>query len=117
MLVACAVLSGLVMALVPAPADLAGATPRSTVLSSTVVRTPSQTTTTVVLGSPHIIPQPNAGRAPRDAGERGGWMQEALFGLLCAVLVLIGLLIWRDSRRKRRALAGSGQGQPASADR
>ena len=53
-------------------------------------------------GDPHpgIIPAPNSGPRPQDEGERGGWLQSALFFILCGALVLIGLLIWRESRRK-----------------
>ncbi len=52
--------------------------------------------------TPHIIPMPNSGRPPRDAGERGGAWQEALFFLVCGAVLGIGGLIWRDSRKKRR---------------
>lgn len=52
--------------------------------------------------TPNMIPQPNSGRAPRDAGERGGWMQEVLFFAVCGAVLVIGALVWRESRAKRR---------------
>jgi hypothetical protein len=66
--------------------------------------------------SPGIIPEPGSGREPRDAGERGGWMQSTLFFLLCGAIVLIGLLVWRESRRARRR-GGTRQGAPPRAAR
>lgn len=52
--------------------------------------------------TPNIIPMPNSGRPPRDAGERGGAWQEGLFFVMCGAVLGIGGLIWRDSRKKRR---------------
>lgn len=52
--------------------------------------------------TPNIIPMPNSGHPPRDAGERGGAWQEGLFFLMCGAVLGIGGLIWRDSRKKRR---------------
>ncbi|MFN0092225.1 MAG: hypothetical protein ACKVWR_18450 [Acidimicrobiales bacterium] len=50
---------------------------------------------------PRSIPRPNSGQAPEAAGDRGGWLQVSLFWLMCAALVLLALLAWRDSVRKR----------------
>lgn len=61
--------------------------------------------------NPGIIPAPNSGQAPQDAGDRGGWTQSVLFFLLCGAILLIFLLAWRDSRVKRRR-AGASPGQP-----
>lgn len=52
--------------------------------------------------TPNIIPMPNSGHPPRDAGERGGAWQEGLFFVMCGAVLGIGGLIWRDSRKKRR---------------
>jgi hypothetical protein len=54
---------------------------------------------------PRIIPLPNSGRAPQDAGDRGGWLQVSLFWFILAALAVLGLLVWRDSRRKLRKAA------------
>jgi hypothetical protein len=59
-------------------------------------------TPSTVVETPGIIPQPNSGRAPRDPGDRGGWWQEALFFSICAALLAMAGLVWRDSRKQRR---------------
>ncbi len=55
-----------------------------------------------VTPSPDIIPRLGSGQEPRDPGDRGGWWQETLFFLMCGAVLLIGGLVWRDSRRARR---------------
>lgn len=47
------------------------------------------------------IPQPGRGRPPENAGERGGWEQIGLFGLLFASMGGIGVVIFRGGRRAR----------------
>jgi len=53
--------------------------------------------------APRIIPQPNSGTAPDDAGDRGGWEQLALMGLIMAALVGIGIVALRGPGSKARA--------------
>jgi len=48
---------------------------------------------------PGIIPQPNEGHSPTDAGEPGGWEQVALFFALVAGLAVIVALVVRSTRR------------------
>lgn len=66
---------------------------------------------------PHIIPRPGEGEAPDDPGDRGGWEQLSLFGLLVVAIAGIGLVIFRGSRRTRagrqawRAAASTPEGQ------
>jgi hypothetical protein len=48
-----------------------------------------------------IIPRPNQGMAPRDAGDPGGWLQVSLFFLLCAAVFGMALAVWWISRRAR----------------
>jgi hypothetical protein len=64
---------------------------------------------------PRIIPLPDSGHAPRDAGDPGGWEQYALFGAIVVGVSVIGLLIWRDARRGRRrqAMRDSTRSDPA----
>jgi len=53
------------------------------------------TTTSVVDsdgGRPHIIPRPNSGHPPTEAGDRGGWLQFAVLGAIVVGLTVIGLL-------------------------
>lgn len=52
--------------------------------------------------APDIIPRPNTGSAPVDAGDRGGSLQSALFVVVIGGIVLIGALVTRESRRSRR---------------
>ena len=49
----------------------------------------------------HIIPRPNSGEAPHEAGDRGGALQLLILGL---VVVAIGggiALVVRESRRSK----------------
>lgn len=50
-----------------------------------------------------IIPRPNSGVEPDDAGDRGGALQTLVFVLVLAGVALIIALIVRESRRKRAA--------------
>lgn len=49
---------------------------------------------------PHIIPRPNTGHAPHDAGDRGGALQLVLPVLLVAA---VGGGAWHLTREARRA--------------
>jgi hypothetical protein len=48
-----------------------------------------------------IIPQPNSGQSPTDAGDRGGALQIVVFLAILAGLGGIGALAVRDVRRSR----------------
>jgi hypothetical protein len=49
-----------------------------------------------------IIPQPNSGREPTEAGDRGGALQGLVFvAILAGVGTIVGLAV-RESRRARR---------------
>lgn len=50
---------------------------------------------------PHIIARPNSGRAPENPGDRGGWEQLTLFGLIVAAMAGIGLAIFRGGAKAR----------------
>jgi hypothetical protein len=69
---------------------------------------PNDTTTSTLInapgGIPSMLPQPNTGTAPRDADDRGGWAQYAVFYGILASGVLIFGLVMLESRRKLRAL-------------
>jgi hypothetical protein len=59
------------------------------------------TTTIPELPEPHIIPEPNSGHAPEDAGDRGGALQLVL---LAVVVVGVGggvAYVVHQSRRAR----------------
>jgi hypothetical protein len=55
-----------------------------------------------------MIPEPNSGRPPRDAGDRGGALQGAVLLLIVVGVGGIAALAVRESRRARaRRVAGS----------
>lgn len=57
-----------------------------------------------------IIPRPDSGHEPTDAGDRGGALQIVLFAAIVAGVAGIALLAARDIRRAR---ARAGGGPPA----
>jgi hypothetical protein len=62
---------------------------------------PASTSTTLDDGTlPHIIPQPNSGRPPTEAGDRGGALQ---LGLLALIVVAVGTIVGLAVRESRRA--------------
>ena len=63
--------------------------------------TGSTTTTLAGLPAPDIIPQPNTDSAPTEAGDRGGALQLAVFGLLVVAIGGAVFVIVRQSRRAR----------------
>ena len=56
-----------------------------------------------------IIPRPNSGEAPHEAGDRGGALQLAVLGLVVVAIAAGGLHLARQSRRAR----AEAPGQPA----
>jgi hypothetical protein len=68
---------------------------------------PVATTTTYINapgGIPSMLPKPNTGTAPRDADDRGGWGQYAVFyGILASGVIIFGLVVL-ESRRKLRVI-------------
>ncbi|HEY7072157.1 MAG TPA: hypothetical protein VH479_18660, partial [Acidimicrobiales bacterium] len=62
------------------------------------------TTSTSVVPLPPggIIPEPNSGHEPTEAGDRGGALQLAVFVGILAGVGVIGALAWRESRKARR---------------
>ena len=59
------------------------------------------TSTTVAVPSQDIVPRPNSGSAPQEAGDRGGALQIGLLALL--VVAIGGAVLWvvHQSRRAR----------------
>jgi uncharacterized protein HemX len=60
---------------------------------------PTSSSTTVGLQSQDIIPAPNSGSAPQDAGDRGGALQLGLLALVAAAIGCTVLVLVRQSRR------------------
>lgn len=59
------------------------------------------TSTTEAPESPGIIPEPNSGSEPEDAGDRGGGLQTLVFVIVVAGVGVMGWLIVRESRKAR----------------
>jgi hypothetical protein len=59
------------------------------------------TTTTSAVPTRDIIPQPNVGAEPDDAGDRGGGLQTALFIGIIVVVAGAGTFLVRQSRQAR----------------
>ncbi|MGE3621790.1 MAG: hypothetical protein AB7L84_15145 [Acidimicrobiia bacterium] len=64
---------------------------------------PGRSTTTLApaVPAPDIIPRPNSGSEPTEAGDRGGALQLGLLGLLVAAVGGGGYALARQSRRAR----------------
>ena len=61
------------------------------------------TTSTVPVPVDDIIPRPNSGAEPSEAGDRGGALQVAvLLAIVVGVGVIVALVV-RESRRSRRS--------------
>jgi uncharacterized protein HemX len=66
----------------------------------------SPTTTSVVeVPAQDIVPRPNSGHEPTEAGDRGGALQ---LGILAIVVVAIGAAVLHLRRQSQRARAATG---------
>lgn len=69
----------------------------------------------VLAPPPQIVPEPNSGRAPEEAGDRGGWGQLGLFAVIVVAMGGIATVVVRGSRQARvnraawRAAAATGR--------
>ena len=63
-----------------------------------------------------IIPRPNSGHEPTEAGDRGGALQILVFVAIVAGLGAIGALAVRDVRRSRARATGTGADPVAPTD-
>ena len=52
-------------------------------------------------GKPHIIPRINDGAKPKNPGDRGGWEQLTVFGLMASAVVGIGFVVFRGGKTAR----------------
>lgn len=59
------------------------------------------TTTTARIEGGDIIPRPNTGAEPQDAGDRGGALQTVLFVGIVGGVVVMAAIVVRQSRRAR----------------
>jgi hypothetical protein len=75
-----------------------GAEAQSTARSTTR----STTTLPVDQDDRSVIPAPNSGREPSESGDRGGWAQLTLFGLMAAgSAVIFGRVLWAGHQKSR----------------
>lgn len=61
----------------------------------------AQETPPTVIDGQHIIPRPNSGHAPAEAGDRGGALQLTILGVLVVGISGAAVHLVRDSRRGR----------------
>ena len=61
------------------------------------------TTAVTVLSMPSGIELPNSGAAPVFSGDRGGWAQLALFGVMTAGMLAIFVRVAYSTRRRTKA--------------
>ncbi|MEN9792540.1 MAG: hypothetical protein RL330_618 [Actinomycetota bacterium] len=64
-----------------------------------------------------FLPRPGCGKAPQQAGDRGGALQYAVFGVLMAGLGTIGTVLVRNVVRRDRAMNASLSGDDPGRDR
>lgn len=65
--------------------------------------TASGTTVVTVLPMPSAIELPNSGQAPEFSGDRGGWAQLTLFGLMSAGMLGIFVRVCYATRQRTKA--------------
>jgi hypothetical protein len=87
--------TGLVLVVAPARADAAPGQDEPTTTSPTFGENPDAP-------GQHIIPRPNSGTEPDDAGDRGGALQLVVLGAIVAGVSVVVALAVRESRRNRR---------------
>ena len=73
-----------------------------------------------VSSTPRSIDQPNSGTAPKHPGDRGGWEQLTLLGLIVGAVAIGGFALWRGGGKAKagreawRAAAATGRDGAAS---
>lgn len=80
----------------------------SVAIAPAQAQAPAQPTTTLIVEDrdPNgVIPQPNSGQAPQASGDRGGWAQLTLLGLIVTFLVVMFGVIARSTVRHTRTNA------------
>ena len=70
--------------------------------TATTTTTVAMTDDSQVGQTKSVIPKPNSGSAPKQAGDRGGALQLGLFGVLVLALAFIGAVIIRSTMRNSR---------------
>jgi uncharacterized protein HemX len=68
----------------------------------------TSTTPSIQVPTQDIVPEPNSGRAPSEAGDRGGVLQVGLLLLVVAAVAGAVVALVRQSRRARGLDGGAG---------
>jgi hypothetical protein len=74
-----------------------------TTVARAATTTPPTTAAPSVLPMPSGIELPNSGQAPEFSGDRGGWAQLTLFGMMTAAMLAIFIRICLAVRLRTRA--------------
>jgi hypothetical protein len=72
--------------------------------AQSTARSTAQSTTTLPVDQDDrsVIPAPNSGREPSESGDRGGWAQLTLFGLMAAgSAVIFARVLWAGHQKSR----------------
>jgi hypothetical protein len=88
--------TGLVLFFAPVQAQAAPGQDEPTTTSPTFGENPAAP-------EQHIIPRPNSGTPPQDAGDRGGALQFVVLGAIVVGVSVVVTLGVRESRRNRAA--------------
>lgn len=101
---------GFVVVALPAPLLRAATT--SVTATSTTLDQASDTTFAYDLDNEPsqcigFLPKPDCGKKPEQAGDRGGALQYATFGIILAAVAFIGTVIARNVARRDKAIAAS----------
>jgi hypothetical protein len=80
--------------------------------SDTTVDTSNVTDTTFVYDLENdpsqcigFYPKPGCGKKPQASGDRGGWMQYTVFGVMLGALAVIGTVLVRNVIKRDRAMS------------
>lgn len=74
-------------------------------LAAPAVADSGPSTTLTTLASPSAIELPNSGPAPEHSGDRGGWAQLTLFGLMTAGMLAIFVRVAYATRQHTKSKA------------
>jgi hypothetical protein len=92
-----------VAALAVTVASIAGPATTVRAADTTPTTTATATTALTVLPMPSGIELPNSGQAPEFSGDRGGWAQITLFGMVTAAMVAIFIRVGFSVRQRTKA--------------
>jgi hypothetical protein len=92
-----------IAALAVTVASIAGPATTVRAADTTPTTIPTATTALTVLPMPSGIELPNSGQAPEFSGDRGGWAQITLFGMVTAGMLAIFVRVGFSVRQRTKA--------------